>query len=527
MRYAAITSPATAAAVVACWAVAFLLGSSAAAADDPAATPAKGRDTSAVSAEDVRSQPTLEFNTRSRKQIAPAGVWEVVEEPVKWDARQTALIIIDVWDKHWCAGANRRVAPMVGRMNELTKAMRDKGALIAHAPSDTMKTYEGTPQRKLAQEAPAAKSDAEFKWNYIDPTAEGKLPIDDSDGGCDCEPQCKSGIVWKGQHPGIDVKAGDAVSDNGREVFNLIEQRGIQNVLIFGVHTNMCVLGRSFGIRQMKRLGKNVLLVRDLTDTMYNPRMAPFVAHDKGTDLVVEHVERHWCPTVLSADVLGGHRDPRVVFVMAEDEYGAKDTVPAFAEADLKERFACDFLYGGEKSSVDNLDRLDPAKADLLVMFMRRRTLPPEQLARFRDWFDAGKPVVAVRTSSHAFQNWLEFDKLVLGGNYHGHHGNEGEVHVSVAEGAAGHPILRGVGPFGSRSSLYKASPLAETTTTLLTGVWKDQPAEPVAWTNTYKGGRIFYTSLGGRDDFNDPNFRRLLNNGILWALDKPIPKAD
>jgi site-specific DNA recombinase len=71
-------------------------------------------------------------------------------------------------------------------------------------------------------------------------------------------------------------------------------------------HMNMCVLGRSFAIRQMTRWAIQCVLVRDLTDTMYNPRMRPFVSHDEGTALVVEHIERHWCPTTLSEEIVGG-----------------------------------------------------------------------------------------------------------------------------------------------------------------------------------------------------------------------------
>ena len=71
-----------------------------------------------------------------------------------------------------------------------------------------------------------------------------------------------------------------------------------------GVHTNMCVLGRSFAIRQMTRWGVNCILVRDLTDTMYNPRMKPYVPHEKGTELVISHIERYWCPSILSRDLL-------------------------------------------------------------------------------------------------------------------------------------------------------------------------------------------------------------------------------
>ena len=65
----------------------------------------------------------------------------------------------------------------------------------------------------------------------------------------------------------------------------------------------MCVLGRPFGIRQQVRLGKNVVLARDLTDAMYDPRDRPFVSHERGTELVIEHVERYWCPSILSEDL--------------------------------------------------------------------------------------------------------------------------------------------------------------------------------------------------------------------------------
>jgi type 1 glutamine amidotransferase/nicotinamidase-related amidase len=485
----------------------------------------------------------LQFTLRSRQKVRPNGSFhEVIERPAAWDPKKTAVIVIDVWDKHWCDGANRRVAEMAPTFDAFVKSLRDRGVLVVHAPSDTMKAYEGTPQRKLAQAAPTAPAPegAAFKWNYLDPAAEGRLPIDDSDGGCDCEPQCKTYNAWKGEHPGIHIAGGDVVSDNGREVYNLLKQRGVENVIVCGVHTNMCVLGRPFGIRQLRRLGFNVALVRDLTDTMYNPRKPPFVAHSKGTDLVVEHVETHWCPTITSDQVLAragedrvaAAKQPKIVFVIAEDEYFAKDTMPAFAREELEKRFGWKplIIQSDSKTDVPGLEALDDA--DLLVMFMRRRELPAEQLGRFKKWFEAGRPVVGVRTASHSFQNWLEFDKVVLGSNYGRHYGSgkEGErtaITLATKEAAA-HPILRGVplagSPWQSNASLYRVVPLKETTTPLLKGKWKDAPEEPVAWTNNYKGGRIFYTSLGHPDDFKEPRFRRLLVNGILWALDKPIP---
>jgi nicotinamidase-related amidase/type 1 glutamine amidotransferase len=498
----------------------------------------------------------LDLTLRSREKVEPAGsVYEVVERAAAWDPKKTAVIVIDVWDKHWCDGANRRVAEMAPRFKALVNTLRDRGVFVVHAPSDTMKTYEGTPGRKLAQQAPGAPvpDGTTFKWNYLDPAAEGALPIDDSDGGCDCQPQCKNHIAWKGQHPAIEIRDGDAISADGREVYNLLQQRGIDNVIVCGVHTNMCILGRPFGIRQLRRMGKNVALVRDLTDTMYNPRMRPFVAHAKGTDLVIEHVERHWAPTITSAQVLDARTpraagaapgvaalslskgttgaEPRIVFVIAEDEYKASETLPRFAAGELEKRFGWKprILQSDSKTDIPGLEALKDA--DLLVMYMHRRTLPDAQLAQFKAYFDAGKPVVAVRTASHAFQNWLEFDKVVLGCNYGRHHGTgkEGEATaITPFPEAANHPILRGVltdPAWRSNASLYRVSPLLEGTTPLLKGKWRGEPEEPVAWTNTYKGGRVFYTSLGHPDDFNDPHFRRLLTNSILWALDRPIPR--
>jgi nicotinamidase-related amidase len=96
---------------------------------------------------------------------------------------------------------------------------------------------------------------------------------------------------WVRQHEGIKIHDGDAISDSGVEIWGLLTQRKIDNVILVGVHTNMCVLGRPFGLRQMAKNGKNVVLMRDMTDTMYNPQRWPYVTHFEGTALIVEHIE--------------------------------------------------------------------------------------------------------------------------------------------------------------------------------------------------------------------------------------------
>src|SRR5262249_13642986 len=151
------------------------------------------------------------------------------------------------------------------------------------------------PQRKRAREAPFAPTPVPLSaaprwgtaWCWPDAKREGVLPIDDSDMGCDCAVKCTIRDAWTRQTPAIEIADADAITDDGQEVWNLFAQRGIDNVVLCGVHLNMCVLGRPFAIRQMVRLGKTVALMRDLTDTMYNPERPPGVSHFEGTDLVV------------------------------------------------------------------------------------------------------------------------------------------------------------------------------------------------------------------------------------------------
>ena len=258
-----------------------------------------------------------ELSLRTRQVVKlPDGSQEFRVENRKaiWNPKKTALIICDMWDDHWCHGAAARVNELAVPMNKLVHKLRDQGVFIIHAPSTCVDFYKDSPQRKRALAAPFAKAPIALsektrwgtKWCYPVTEREPELPIDDSDMGCDCAKKCAITSPWKRQNKLIDIKEDDAISDDGQEVYNLLQERGIDNVLIAGVHLNMCVLGRSFAIRQMSLLGKNVVLVRDMTDTMYNHEMKPRVNHFQGSDLVVEHVEKYWRPTTLSSDLAGG-----------------------------------------------------------------------------------------------------------------------------------------------------------------------------------------------------------------------------
>ncbi len=249
---------------------------------------------------------TMQLRMRVRQEPAPgSGQFKVIEKSVEWEAAKTAIIICDMWDDHYCKAAAQRVGVMVPKMNAVISAARNHGVMVIHAPSGTMDLYEGTPYRQRLKLAPAAKPAVPIaKWCDLDSSREPPMPVDTSKCACDDPVVGPAVRRYTRQHAGLDITGYDGVSDNGEEIFNSCEQAGITNIAIMGVHTNMCVLGRPFGIRQQVRLGRNVVLVRDLTDAMYDPRQPPYVSHTRGTELVIEHIEKFWCPSIASEDLM-------------------------------------------------------------------------------------------------------------------------------------------------------------------------------------------------------------------------------
>ncbi|MDR3094302.1 MAG: hypothetical protein LBU62_06660 [Bacteroidales bacterium] len=519
------------------------------------------------------------------------GAWIVANRIERWKPTETAIIICDMWDKHWCRDATDRVAEMAPRMNEVLTIAREKGVKIVHAPSGCMNFYKDYPGRKEAQKY----NDPKFikkaglvdgKWPDKLPTEEGAVwPVDQSDEGCE-NPDCKPGGVWKRQIETLTVKDEDLITDSGTEAGNYFFKKGIKNVILVGVHTNMCVIGRPFGLRAMKQLGMNVMLMRDMTDLMYNRAMWPFVDHFSGLDLMVEYIETYVCPSIVSTDFTGkkqfvfkGDKRPRIAFLTAESEYRANQRLPEFAHELTLKNIHCDFAVGipimaeskkdadpkvkaeyaayGMPIDIDvkspktfsptrhNLENLQILEdADLAVFFIRRRALEPEKMAQIKAYVSSGRPVLGIRTASHAFDakgnvprsgggievatentsdllaQWPEFDKDVLGGNYQGHYGhlNTG-TDISLAPGMENHPLLKGVAPFTSPNWLYKNRPLrTDKAQVLLLGSNPDVPDEPVFWLN---GKNAVYTSLGHWDDWKINNFRTLMFNTVDYLLNQ------
>jgi nicotinamidase-related amidase/type 1 glutamine amidotransferase len=489
---------------------------------------------------------SLTVTKRHRPEVEP-GHFPAKLVTEEWNLQETAVIVCDMWDAHHCLNAVRRVGELTPRMDAVLKKLRASGALIIHSPSSCMDSYKDTPARKRAQSAPAAgnlPAGIETWMHWIDKREEDAgYPIDHSDGGEDDEPNEHAGWAeelkrmglnprspWRRQVAGIEIdQEKDAITDDGRENWNLLQQHGIKNVILTGVHTNMCVLGRPFGLRQLSKNGMNVVLLRDLTDTMYNPAMPPMVSHFSGTDLIIEHVEKYVCATISSDQIIGGTAQkfskdmrPHIVMMIGEKEYDTEISLPVFARDHLLK----DYRVTRVEAEVgqNNFPGLEAAlaDADLLFVSVRRRTPPEAQMKAIRDFVAAGKPVVGIRTASHAFSikgskppeghaSWETWDPAVMGGHYTGHHGNDLKTFAKLNDEAE----------FATGGSLYEVLPLAEGAGVVAEGRAETiDEKQPVAWQFVRKdGGKTFVTSLGHVDDFKSAHFVTLLRDGIDWAL--------
>lgn len=257
--------------------------------------------------------------------------------------------------------------------------------------------------------------------------------------------------------------------------------------------------------------------------------------------------------SVCSAQTEDEKTRSKVVFIVGEGEYHSSETMPPVAKR-LKEEFNFDVTYldAPRQGEIPRLETINDA--DLLVLYIRFRQPSDEQLALLKSYFDAGKPAVALRTTSHAFWgfettktmadvddpeelNQIEgamlpdrlgwFPKF-FGGHYLTHPGHAEGTKSIIPASAIGHPILKGIpGQISwGYGGVYISQPLEDTAFPLILGKTGPLPAEAIAWTNEYKpGSRLFYTSLGSPENFENPAFTTLLFNAIFWALDKEIPE--
>lgn len=274
----------------------------------------------------------------------------------------------------------------------------------------------------------------------------------------------------------------------------------------------------------------------------------------------------------------GPGKGKSIVLVSGDEEYRSEEGLPQLAKILSKhDGFKCTVLFSIDKdgtinpnlqTNIPGLEALD--SADLLIIQTRFRSLPDEQMKHVVDFINAGKPVIGVRTATHAFQfprgstyakySWnyggkdytKGFGRQILGETWVNHWGNHGKQSTGgvIAPGAENHPILKGIknGDIWGSTDVYEAHP-TETCTPLVLGAVlsgmkptdqpiagaKNNPMMPIAWTNAYKTpsgqtGRAFCTTMGAATDLESEGVRRMLVNAVFWCLgmeNQIDPKSD
>jgi type 1 glutamine amidotransferase len=247
---------------------------------------------------------------------------------------------------------------------------------------------------------------------------------------------------------------------------------------------------------------------------------------------------------VLSASGIRAQQ-PHVAFITGDDEYRSEYSMPMIAKIiEAKHGMRTSIAYAKptpqSNKNIEGLEALE--SADLAVFYLRWRELPDDQLKLILDYVESGKPIVGLRTTTHSFrypegsphENMNDgFGIDVMGQKWIRHHGHFSSTDVQKIPEQASHPVLRGVRtPFHVRSWLYVVDPLHGDSQPLLMGQAIspqnkiDYGPQPVAWTKTYKGARIFFTTLGHPEDFQLEAVRRLFINGIYWALGREVPAS-
>jgi type 1 glutamine amidotransferase len=257
----------------------------------------------------------------------------------------------------------------------------------------------------------------------------------------------------------------------------------------------------------------------------------------------------------------------KVVLIAGDEEYRSEEAMPMLGKLlSVRHGFECTVLFSidpetgaidpEEQTNIPGLEAL--AEADLMVIATRFRELPDEQMKHIVDYVESGRPIVGLRTATHAFsyqrnpdspyahwsfrsESWPGgFGQQVLGDtwiNHHGRHGQESTRGV-VAPAAAEHPILRGVDDVWGPTDVYGLRNLGDDANVLLLGAVlagmtpgdppasgpKNDPMVPIAWTRSYTGAggsasRVFTTTMGSSTDFESEGLRRLLVNAVYWGL--------
>ena len=223
---------------------------------------------------------------------------EIVRDWVTVAGDKLAIIVVDMWDSHWCSGAAKRMHLLAPKLNLFLKRLRRFGAHVIHAPSGVAGDVTVKGAAKLL---PMVRKE---NFPVIHPLHEPKFPLDTSDWGCSTG-EWPPTAVWTGEHPALESFCEDYACDDGTAIRAFLASKGVERTLLVGVHVNMCVLDVDFGARSMVSRGFQMVVVRDMGDIMYNPvSNFPHVSRARAFVLTLRHIETYICSTISSREIV-------------------------------------------------------------------------------------------------------------------------------------------------------------------------------------------------------------------------------
>lgn len=469
------------------------------------------------------------LNLTLRNSVRSVHDWEKVE----WNPNEVAVVICDMWDSHHSVTAVRRVNEFAPRLNEVIKSLRGSGVTIIHSPSDCMPSYKDHDARERALAVPVASDLPKeiSSWCHRIPEEEkASYPIDQSDGGEDedefennqwaerLKAQGRNpGTPWLRQTPVLEVSDKDFVASEGDVVWNILRHKKIKHVILTGVHTNMCVLGRPFGLRQMVRSGMDTVLLRDGTDVMYNPKKWPYVSHFTGLDLVIRHIEENVCSTITSDQIIGGQpfrfthdKRPHLVIVSSSGRVlDWKGFSGHFFDAD----FRVDYVESDTGKGMNDI-----RYADCLLLADDIKAGRVNELVQAH--VAAAKPVIGTgKASIVAKHDVFGVDEVS---------NEKGAQKIKWIQGKAKHPLT-----LGFKNNEWSVEGVSDNLVTdegvvpLFHGKEdSNEFAELLAWSFARTdGGRSCATVLSFPESSNDSDFQRFLFNAVRWATGELISK--
>lgn len=209
----------------------------------------------------------------------------------------------------------------------------------------------------------------------------------------------------------------------------------------------------------------------------------------------------------------------KIFAISGSREYNSAETLSSWKQTlEASGLYTVTVAEAGERGKrVPGIEELEAH--DVLLVFCKRLELTPAELLPIMKWCWKGRPLIGIRTASHAFQTWLAFDREILGGSYDGHGPAEADLTRQPLEAMTAHPVLEGVSAWSGAGKIYRNPDLAPECVEVIRMAGADG-VHPVAWTRTVPDsrGRVFYTSLGEPEDFAEASFLKLLRNAVDWV---------